>query len=330
MTRIFTSAAAALAVAAAIILGAGLATPAGAQDPQAAVDNLIEAANESFPSGDGSILAAAFTEDGVFASINGGSFAIVGREAMTVGFSEEDPDFQVTLLESTVDGDTVTGSVEVVDADTIAAGVDTHIELFTAVTEGDLVSSLTLTYDESDPDTATYLAYLEANEGEPDDLPPGSVTIALEGDQPGQAFIGSFEAGTSFMDVEVTPGAEGVAQPAHVHTGTCDAPGPIVYPIASVVEGRSFTILSADMDELLGSDYIVNVHLSPEEADTYVSCAVLEEAEAPAPTAAPGLPSTGGGPASASGSSGLTLVVVMLALSGALAGAGALAWRARA
>jgi hypothetical protein len=281
------------------------------------VDNLAAAANEAFTSGDGSVFAAAFTENGVFESLDPtGSFAAVGRPAITGIIFEPDPSFQVTIVESTVDGTTVTGTAEVVDSATLDAGVTRHIELFTAQTEGELVSHFRLTYDESDPETATYLEYLASLPEEDEEFPPGTVTIDMEGYQPCQMFVGEFEEeGIRFLTIEVEPGAEGVAQPAHIHTGTCAEPGPIVYPLASVVAGNSFTLLSAPLDELLGSDYIVNVHLSPEESTTYVSCAVLAEAEEPTAEPTTQLPDTGTG---AGDDNALGYVIAALAAAGSI------------
>jgi hypothetical protein len=241
---------------------------------------------------------------------------------MMVAFGqEEDPDFQVTLVDSQVDGATVTGSIEVVDADTIAAGVTRHIELFTAVTEGDLVASLTLTYDESDPETATYLAYLEEN-AEGDEGPPeDTVELAMDGDQEGSVFVGGFDD-FGILFIEIDPGTEGVLQPAHVHTGTCDEPGPIVYPLGLVKDGGSFTLLSASQSDLLENDYIVNVHLSEAEMGTYVSCAALVEPDEEPTDEGPTiqLPPTGSGSA---GTDSPWLIVALVAAGAAgLAGLG--------
>lgn len=295
-------------------------------DPLAVVQNLVDAANASIPTGDSATFAAAFTEDGFFENIDGGSFGIVGREAITGAFGEEaDPDFNVTLLNSEVDGNTVTGSVRVVDADSVAAGVPSHIELFRAVVEGDLVASLRITYDTTDPDTVTYLQYLADNEEEDEGPPPGTVELDMEGDQEGSVFLADLDD-VRAVALEIDPGADGVLQPAHVHTGTCEEPGPIVYPLATVKDGGSFTLLSASVDDLLESDYIVNVHLSEAEPGTYVSCAPLvapEQEEEPTVQ----LPPTGSGGTGA-GTPWL-FVALAAALAAGLAGLSALRMRSR-
>jgi hypothetical protein len=290
-------------------------------DPLAVMENLVVAANETFPNGDPEPFANVFTEDGWFANTDD-AFAVVGRAAMLYAFSEPDEVFQATLIEAEVDGNTVTGSASIVDQDTVDAGVPAHIELFTTVVEGDLVASFTLTYDHSDPDTVTYLEYLDSLPDDGEGPPPGSIELDMEGDQAGSVAIFG-EEGVTFVAFGIDPGAEGVLQPAHVHTGTCDDPGPVVYPLASLRDGGSFTLLSTTPDELLTNDYIVNVHLSEAEIGTYVSCAALEAPEEEEePTATPGisLPPTGSGGAGTDGS--WLLVALVAAAAAGLAGLG--------
>jgi hypothetical protein len=316
-----------LAIVAAGTFAVSLGSSArAADDPEAALQALIDGANESLPSGDGAAFANAFTEDGFFTNREDG-FAIVGRTALTVAFSDEaDAAFHATLNSSEVDGNTVTGAATIVDQDTLDAGVPTHIELFTATVEDGLVSSFVLTYDHDDANTVTYLDYLASQEddgGDDEGPPPGSVDIALTGDQPGTATIFAPGEGVVVVAINIEEGAEGVVQPAHIHTGTCASPGGVVYPLAYPVGGSSFTMLSATQADLLSHDYIVNVHLSEAEHDTYVSCGALK---APA-SGSTGLPNTGTG-----GSNGIDLswLIAALALAGvAFAGAGTFAARRR-
>jgi hypothetical protein len=310
LSRMLGVAAAVLALV--LALGAwtshGGARPAAAgSDPLATVQAAIDAANASLTGEDATPFAAHFTEDAFFEIIADGSFAFVGRDAIASGLSsqpgEADTNFHVTLVSSQVNGNTVTGVFNVTDRDSVAAGVSRYVQPFTAVVEGGLIASLKLRLDTSDTETATYLAYVQAQPGDGGDLPPDTVQIALAGDQPGSAFVGHFD-GTTFVVVNIDPGAEGAIQPAHIHTGTCASPGPIVYPLASVVDGNSFTQFSVPPGDLLDNNYIVNVHLSADAIGTYVSCAALEApapptatapaptATAPAPTATP-LPSLG-------------------------------------
>jgi hypothetical protein len=290
-------------------------------DPLAAVQALLDGANAAFPAGDGAPFANAFTEDGFFESIEDGSFGAVGRDALaSIGSGDPDPDFHVTLVSSQVDGNTVTGVVNVTDRNSVAAEVDRYVQPFTAVVDGGLVSSLKVRLDTSDAQTATYLAYQQSQGGDDEGPPPDGTTIDMAGDQPGQAFIADADDGVAFIGVQIDPAAEGAIQPAHIHTGTCASPGPVVYPIASIVDGGSFTALSVSKADLLSNNYIVNVHLSADAMGTYVSCAVLE-APAPAPQPTTVLPKTGtGGP---SGESPWLVIALMTAGAAMLAGLGA-------
>jgi hypothetical protein len=65
----------------------------------------------------------------------------------------------------------------------------------------------------------------------------------------------------------------GTAEPAHIHTGTCDnldkAPK---WPLNSVKDGRSVTELPVSLDTILKQHTAINVHKSAAEAQIYVSC----------------------------------------------------------
>jgi hypothetical protein len=70
--------------------------------------------------------------------------------------------------------------------------------------------------------------------------------------------------------------APATAQPAHIHTGACPAPGAVVYPFTSVVDGTSETTLDVTLAELTAQlPLAINVHLSATEVQTYVSCGDL-------------------------------------------------------
>jgi hypothetical protein len=268
----------------------GGARPAAAgSDPLATVQAAIDAANASLTGEDATPFAAHFTEGAFFEIIEDGSFAFVGRDAIASGLSsqpgEADTNFHVTLVSSQVNGNTVTGVFNVTDRDSVAAGVDRYVQPFTAVVDGGLIASLRLRLDTSDAQTATYLAYVQSQPGDDGGLPPDTVQIDMAGDQPGSASVGHFDDSTTFVIVNIEPGAEGAIQPAHIHTGTCASPGPIVYPLASVVDGNSFTQFSVPPGDLLSNNYIVNVHLSEVAIGTYVSCARLEAPPAPTATA---------------------------------------------
>jgi len=78
------------------------------------------------------------------------------------------------------------------------------------------------------------------------------------------------------VDVAVVGGAPGVAQPDHIHTGTCAKLDPKpTYALAPVVNGISTTVVNVPVSTLTATPFAVNVHKSAAEAGTYVSCANL-------------------------------------------------------
>lgn len=62
-------------------------------------------------------------------------------------------------------------------------------------------------------------------------------------------------------------------QPAHIHSGSCDTLGNIVYPLSNVVNGKSITTINVTMAKLLSSlPLAINVHQSAADINTYTSC----------------------------------------------------------
>jgi ketosteroid isomerase-like protein len=304
-------------------------------DPQA----VVEAFFEAIDTGDVAGATALISEDSfVFTQLDSQeSFGIVGAPAMNqiLGFVIPDTN-SATVTDISADDATVTGTVEFSDVDSDDAGVDRYVQDFTAtVSETGLITRLDLVYDETDDQTAEYIAYVEA---QPDDPPPADAqTFQLAaqpgGNQPGEAIIAELD-GLTFVQLLVTPGAADVLQPAHFHTGTCAAPGPIVQPLANVLNGESFTILSAPLSELIDTGLIINVHLSVAQPSIYVSCGLVGTAApppapspttpagpVPTPTAGSGVtaPDTGSGP----GDSGTPWLPIVAVIGGAIALAGA-------
>jgi len=80
--------------------------------------------------------------------------------------------------------------------------------------------------------------------------------------------------------------------PAHIHAGTCDELGDVVYPlndVASLVAdatpaavagadeaiAQSTTTVDASLDDLLAAEHAINVHESAETIGTYIACGNL-------------------------------------------------------
>ncbi|MCI0619814.1 CHRD domain-containing protein [Candidatus Wolfebacteria bacterium] len=108
-----------------------------------------------------------------------------------------------------------------------------------------------------------------------------SVTVSLseqnDSGMSGVAILTEVEGGTH-VALNLTGAPEGVAQPAHIHTGSCAAIGEVVYPLESPVNGVSETLLNTSLDSLLISQLplALNVHKSAEEVDVYVACGDLD------------------------------------------------------
>ncbi len=77
------------------------------------------------------------------------------------------------------------------------------------------------------------------------------------------------------------------AHPAHIHSGTCDQLGDVVYPLADVMTltgeemgaagGHAVKVsevnhVDAPLQEILDGGHAINVHLSAEEIGTYIAC----------------------------------------------------------
>ena len=75
--------------------------------------------------------------------------------------------------------------------------------------------------------------------------------------------------------VDVDPAGH-LTMPAHIHPGTCAdlVPQPL-YPLESVTDGDSETVVPRSLSELLAGDLALNLHVSFEEMGTYAACVEL-------------------------------------------------------
>jgi len=118
---------------------------------------------------------------------------------------------------------------------------------------------------------------------------------------------GFFASGAIAQSPEATMGAQGgaTAHPAHIHSGTCDQLGDVVYPLNDLtapgmagtptaesqstmtaatpasgmtsmsggqVVAESTTMVTTTLDELLSKPYAINVHESAENIGNYIAC----------------------------------------------------------
>ena len=104
-------------------------------------------------------------------------------------------------------------------------------------------------------DVVTIQLAAQNNSGE-----TGTATLTPEGDK-------------TKVVILLTHAPSGVAQPAHIHLGTCDkldkAPK---WPLEAVKDGKSTTLVPASLDTILKDKAAINIHKSAAEAQIYVSC----------------------------------------------------------
>ena len=135
--------------------------------------------------------------------------------------------------------------------------------------------------------------------------------------------------------IDIQPGPAGVAQPVHIHEGSCPGVGAVKYPLTNVVDGKSTTMVNAALSDLQKGNCSINVHKSQEQISVYVSCGPIPAAAAAAPaTAAPvarTAPAAGSGGYLAEDGGGISTWWYALAAVGALmAGVGGVAALKRA
>lgn len=94
----------------------------------------------------------------------------------------------------------------------------------------------------------------------------GSVTLTAKGDK-------------TEVSVKLDGDAKGESHPAHIHVGTCPTPGGVMYPLTSIVEGKSVTLVDISIDDLWKSlPLAINVHKSAADIKTYIACGDLSGA----------------------------------------------------
>lgn len=105
------------------------------------------------------------------------------------------------------------------------------------------------------------------------------VTVALkpvsDSSEVGTATL-SDENGQVKVIINLTGYVKDVTQPAHIHLGECPGVGAVQYPLTSVVNGTSVTVLPVSLDQLKAElPLAINVHKSATEISTYTACGPL-------------------------------------------------------
>lgn len=89
----------------------------------------------------------------------------------------------------------------------------------------------------------------------------------------GQAVLTQIGTSTVKVIVNTTGKPSGIAQPAHIHVGSCPNPGAVKYPLTSIDRGASQTEIQTTLSALLTElPLAINVHKSAAETGTLVAC----------------------------------------------------------
>ncbi len=121
----------------------------------------------------------------------------------------------------------------------------------------------------------------------------GTLTVASAADAPQQFKLysqnNSGETGTAtllqstdgpLLVIVRTSGGGDVAQPVHIHKGTCEKLDPKpAYPLTTLMNGKSETKLpNIKLSMLEAGTYAINIHKSTTDLGTYVACGNLKVA----------------------------------------------------
>ena len=84
------------------------------------------------------------------------------------------------------------------------------------------------------------------------------------------------EGGKTKVAVSVTGQPAGVAQPMHIHKGTCDKLDPKpTYGLPSLINGKSEATVDVSLADLQKGGYAINGHKAAQAVSTYVYCGAI-------------------------------------------------------
>jgi len=107
-------------------------------------------------------------------------------------------------------------------------------------------------------------------------MPKKELTIGLleqnDSEESGIATLTEIEGQTRVL-IEITQGIADIAQPAHIHEGSCTELGGVNYPLTNILDGSSETMVEVSFDQLIEElPLAINVHKSGPQIDVYVAC----------------------------------------------------------
>lgn len=102
-----------------------------------------------------------------------------------------------------------------------------------------------------------------------------AVTVELKAlnnsGESGKATLTAMNGKTKVV-IDLMGAPEGVAQPVHIHHGTCEKLGAPAYPLEEVKNGKSETTIDAKLSDITAGDFAINVHKSEKEISIHVAC----------------------------------------------------------
>jgi hypothetical protein len=128
-----------------------------------------------------------------------------------------------------------------------------------------------------------------------------SVTVQLQAQnnsgESGTATLTDMGNNQTKVTLNLSGAPAGVAQPAHIHEGTCANLNPTPkYPLTNVMDGKSDTTVNVSLSSIMTGGFAINVHKSAAEVSTYFSCGNIPASSGGSSQVAP---QTGAGQSSA-------------------------------
>jgi hypothetical protein len=142
--------------------------------------------------------------------------------------------------------------------------------------------------------TAQLKQSVEQSVGQPASLMTVTLNLMPQNNsgEKGTATLTELEGGKTKVVLNITGQPKDMAQPAHIHVGSCANLGNVVYPLTFPTNGTSETTLDVSLkDDILNKlPMAINVHKSAADISTYVSCADISASGSPAAQTSPANP----------------------------------------